>query len=240
VLLLFDIDGTLLTDTRQPVGEAMRLALREVHGVDTSFVRAQIPTAGRTDGEIARAILVDAGVPSERIDVLAGSVREIFCQACVELLPDDLSQAVLPGVRQLLDWLAQQVDVKLGLLTGTYEPLAWLKLARAGVDRAFPLGQGAFGSDAEDRTALPAIARRRAGMFHAPYPSRHTIVIGDTPRDISCARGDGLRCVAVASGPFTSEALTGADAVARNAAELPQILRALGVGVSAVTAVANR
>ncbi len=57
MLLLFDIDGTLLTGTRQPVGEAMRLALREVHGVDTSFVRAQIPTAGRTDGEIARAIL---------------------------------------------------------------------------------------------------------------------------------------------------------------------------------------
>jgi phosphoglycolate phosphatase-like HAD superfamily hydrolase len=210
----------------------MRVALREVHGVDTSFVRAQIPTAGRTDGEIARAILVDAGVPSERIDALAGRVREIFCEACARLLPDDLSQAVLPGVRQLLDWLAQQEDVKLGLLTGNYEPIARLKLTRAGIGRAFLFGQGAFGSDAEDRSALPEIARRRAGVFNAPYPRQDTIVIGDTPRDISCARADRLRCVAVASGPFGSEALTAADAVARNAAELPQILRALGVGVS--------
>jgi phosphoglycolate phosphatase-like HAD superfamily hydrolase len=237
VLLLFDIDGTLLTGTRQWVGEAMRVALKEVHGVDTSFVRAQIPTAGRTDGEIARAILVDAGVPSERINALAGRVQEIFCEACAQLLPDDLSQTVLPGVRQLLDWLAPQEDVKLGLLTGNHERIAWLKLTRAGIGKAFSFGQGAFGSDAEDRTALPAIARRRAGTFHTPYPRQDTIVIGDTPRDIACARADRLRCVAVASGPFGREALTEADAVARNAAELPQALRALGAGVCADTAV---
>jgi beta-phosphoglucomutase-like phosphatase (HAD superfamily) len=59
VLLLFDIDGTLLAGTTQHVGEAMRAALAEVHGVDTSVARTQIPTAGRTDGEIARAILPD-------------------------------------------------------------------------------------------------------------------------------------------------------------------------------------
>jgi phosphoglycolate phosphatase len=233
VLLLFDIDGTLLTGTRQRVGEAMRVALREVHGVDASFVRTQIPTAGRTDGEIARAILVDAGVPAERIDAFAGRVRDLFCQACAALLPDDLSETVLPGVRQLLGWLARQEDVKLGLLTGNYEPIAWLKLTRAGIGEAFPFGQGAFGSDAEDRTALPKIARRRAGTFDAPYPRQQTIVIGDTPLDISCARADRLRCVAVASGPFGGEALMDADAVARNAGELPQILRALGVGLSA-------
>ncbi|MGN6168694.1 MAG: HAD family hydrolase [Solirubrobacteraceae bacterium] len=236
MLLLFDIDGTLLTGTRQWVGDAMRVALKEVHGVDTSFVRAQIPTAGRTDGEIARAVLVDAGVPSDRIDALAGRVQEIFCQACDRLLPDDLSETVLPGVRQLLDWLAPQA-VKLGLLTGNYEPIAWLKLTRAGIGEAFAIGRGAFGSDAEDRSSLPAIARRRAGRVGAPYPRQDTIVIGDTPRDISCARADGLRCVAVASGPFGSEELMDADAVARDAAELPQILRALGVGVSAGAAV---
>jgi phosphoglycolate phosphatase len=237
VLLLFDIDGTLLTGTRPWVAEAMRVALREVHGIDTSFVRAQIPTAGRTDGEIARAILVGAGVPSEQIDALAGRVRERFCRACTQLLPDDLSQTVLPGVKQLLGWLARHEDVTLGLLTGNYEPIAWLKLTRAGIGDAFRFGQGAFGSDAEDRSALPAIARRRAGTIDGPYPRRDTIVIGDTPRDISCARADGLRCVAVATGPFGHEALTEADAVARNAAELPQILRALGVGASPDTAI---
>jgi phosphoglycolate phosphatase-like HAD superfamily hydrolase len=108
----------------------------------------------------------------------------------------------------------------LGLLTGNYEQIARLKLGRAGLGGFFAPGQGAFGSDAEDRTALPPIARRRAGTLQAPYPREQTIVIGDTPRDIACARADGLRCVAVASGPFGADALRGADVVVRNAGEL--------------------
>ena len=38
-------------------------------------------------------------------------------------------------------------------------------------------------------------------------------MIGDTPRDIACARADGVRVVAVATGSFTAEALAEADAV---------------------------
>jgi phosphoglycolate phosphatase-like HAD superfamily hydrolase len=49
-------------------------------------------------------------------------------------------------------------------------------------------------------------------------------VIGDTPRDIACARADGVRCVAVATGAFASEALAAADAVAQDTSELGWIL----------------
>lgn len=224
VLLLFDIDGTLLQGTRQPVGEAMLAALREVHGVDPGVIGTQIETEGRTDGEIARAILIDAGVAPDRIDVLADSVRESCSRFAAAMLPDDLSQAVIPGVRELLGRLSRQAGVKLGLLTGNYEAIARLKLARAGIGAMFAPGQGAFGSDSEDRAALPAIARRRAGTEHAPYPRRDTIVIGDTPRDIACARADGVRCVAVATGSFTREALAAADVVATDAFELRQVL----------------
>ncbi len=230
VLLLFDIDGTLLDGTASPPGQAMNAALKEVHGVDTGAIRSEIATAGRTHGEIARAILLDAGVSAERIDALAGEVRDRCCDAYARLAaPDDLSWAVLPGVRELLDWLARLQDVRLGLLTGNYEAIARLKLERAGLGAAFSPGLGAFGSDAEDRTALPAIARRRAGTAQAPHPREDTVVIGDTPRDIECARADRLRCVAVASGPFGADALTGADAVARDAAELGLLLQELGV-----------
>ncbi len=231
VLLLFDIDGTLLGGTRQAVGEAMLAALREVHGIDVGVIRTRIDTDGRTDGEIARAILGAAGVPSDRIDALAERVRESCCRTAARLLPDDLSGAVLPGVRELLDWLIEQDGLKLGLLTGNYESIARLKLARAGIGEVFPPGQGAFGSDAEDRAALPGIARRRAGTTRAPYPARDTIVIGDTPRDIACARADGVRCIAVATGSFTSEALAAADDVARDAVDLRRILADLGPGL---------
>lgn len=229
VLLLFDIDGTLLEGTAPLVGQAMSAALREVHGLDTSAIRTHIPTAGRTDGEIARAILLDGGLSAERIDALADRMRDRCCEWAARLLPDDLSGALLPGVRDLLGWLAGRRGVMLGLLTGNYEAIARLKLERAGLGDAFARAPGGFGSDAEDRAALPAIARRRAGTPGAPYPRAQTIVIGDTPHDIAGARADGVRCVAVASGPFGADALAGADAVVHDALELRVALRDLAV-----------
>ena len=172
VLVLFDIDGTLLDGATRGAGEAMTAALKEVHGVDTDSIRTHIPTAGRTDGEIARAILLDAGVSAERVDALADRVRDRYCEWCARLFPDDLSGCVLPGVRELLDWLTEQGGVKLALLTGNYEPVARLKVTRAGLGRAFASGQGAFGSDAEDRTALPEIARRRARYTRVTMAAR--------------------------------------------------------------------
>ncbi|HTP19574.1 MAG TPA: haloacid dehalogenase-like hydrolase [Solirubrobacteraceae bacterium] len=229
MLLLFDIDGTLLAGTEPAVGEAMSAALKEVHGVDTTLIRTHIPTSGRTDGEIARAILLDAGVSAERIGALADRVRERCCDHAARLLPQDLSGAVLPGVRPLLDWLVEQPDVTLGLLTGNYEAIARMKLERAGIGGAFAGAPGAFGSDADDRAALPAIARRRAGTPGAPHPRDDTIVIGDTPQDIACARVDRVRCVAVASGAAGPNLLADADAVARDAEELQCVLTGLGI-----------
>ena len=105
---------------------------------------------------------------------------------------------------------------RLALVTGNYEPIARIKLARAGIGHHFAHGQGAFGSDAEDRSRAPGIARRRAGAGRA-HPRERTVVIGDTPRDIACARADGVRCLAVATGPFAPAQLLAADVVATEA-----------------------
>src|SRR5437763_3781420 len=224
LLLLFDIDGTLLTGAAEAHAQALHEALRAVHAVDARRVPIPIPPAGRTDPEIARALLLSAGVSAEQIDERADEVREQCCRAYARLCPDDLSHTVLPGVPALLDWLTERDEVILGLLTGNYEPVARLKLRRAGLGTAFGSGQGAFGSDSEDRTMLPAIARRRAGTVGAPHPRSRTVVIGDTPRDIACAQADELRCLAVATGPYEAGALEGADAVVASADELRGVL----------------
>jgi phosphoglycolate phosphatase-like HAD superfamily hydrolase len=225
MLLLFDIDGTLLTSATRAHSKALDGAIREVHGVDTSRLRSKIGPAGRTDGEIARLMLLDLGVSARRIDELSDDVRETCCRIYAQICPPDLSEHVVPGMPDLLAWLGQREGVKLGLLTGNYEPVARLKLKRAGVGKWFPYGCGAFGSDSEDRAALPGIARRRAGHI----PRGDTVVIGDTPRDIACARADGVRCVAVTTGQYGPEQLEDADAVARDVGELRSKLEALGV-----------
>ena len=220
MLLLFDIDGTLLSGATGAHSRALDGAIREVHGVNTDDLRAKIGPAGRTDGEIARLILLDLGVSARRIDELAGAVREACCRIYARVCPPDLSDHVVPGIVDLLPWLAGRDGVTLGLLTGNFEPVARLKLSRAGIGRWFAAGKGAFGSDSEDRAALPAIARRRAGRAGIPVPRDQTMVIGDTPRDIACARADDVRCVAVATGQYGPDELAAADAVARDAGEL--------------------
>jgi phosphoglycolate phosphatase len=223
MLLLFDIDGTLLTGATRAHSEALDRAIAEVHGVDPKGVRKQIAPAGRTDGEIARLILLDRGVSARRIDELAPDVRDACSRIYADLCPPDLSSHVVPGIPDLLAWLSGQAGVQLGLVTGNYEPVGRLKLRRAGIGQPFASAPGAFGSDSEDRAALPAIARRRAGHV----PREEAIVIGDTPRDIACARADGVRCVAVTTGQYGADELSGADAVAGNAAELREVLEGI-------------
>ena len=224
MLLLFDIDGTLLLGATDAHRDALHAALREVHGIDASAIPRPISPAGRTDGEIARALLLASGISAAQMDERADAVREECCRAYAQLSTDDLSHTVLPGVREMLDWLAARDDVVLGLLTGNYEAVARLKLTRAGLGGYFPSGQGAFGSVAEDRAALPAIARRRAGTTGTPYPRSLTVVIGDTPFDIACAQADGVQCIAVATGPYEVGALAAADVVVADTAELQAAL----------------
>jgi len=225
MLLLFDIDGTLLTGAADEHRDAIYEALRVVHGVTRPGRRA-MAVAGRTDADIVRGLLLNAGVSAERIDARADDVRIAACEAYARLVPDDLSHRVPPGMRELLEQLHARDGTLLALVTGNFEPIARLKLRSAAIGRFFARGQGGFGSDHEDRAELPAIARRRAGAADggAPWPRRRTIVIGDTPRDIACARADDVRVVAVATGPYSLEQLREADAVARDARELGEVL----------------
>jgi phosphoglycolate phosphatase len=229
LLLLFDIDGTLLGRAAGAHSEALNEALRQVHGVDALDARDRISPAGRTDGEIARLLLLGAGVSARSIDEHAADVRDACCEAYARLCPLDLSDKVLPGMADLVTWLSSRDDLRLSLVTGNYEPVARLKLGRAGLGRHFAAGQGAFGSDSEDRAALPGIARRRAGQAGVSHPRGRTIVIGDTPRDIACARADEVRCFAVTTGSFGAGELTGADGIAADG----RGLRALILGAIA-------
>ena len=67
---------------------------------------------------------------------------------------------------------------------------------------------GAYGDDAEDRRDLVPVAlqRLRACFGLEVEPSR-TVIIGDTERDIECARAAGAKVLAVATGRRSAAAL---------------------------------
>lgn len=235
MLLLFDIDGTLMKGASRAHADALFLALKNVHNVDVGGTRLAISAAGRTDGEIARLYLLEAGVSAERIDARAEDVREECCRLYAGLCPADLSSMVVRGMPELLSALTSVDGMQLSLVTGNFEPVARMKLKAGGIGRWFARGQGGFGSDSEDRTMLPPIARRRAGEaagMATSWPRERTLVIGDTPRDIACAHADDVRCIAVTTGPHRRDELTEADFIVDTSAELLQAIQATGAATS--------
>ncbi len=223
MLLLWDIDGTLLVRASDAHRDAIHAALKRVYHVRDP-AQARVEAAGRTDLQIARAILLQLGVSAERIDERMADFKRAAVAEYARRCPADLSAHVVPGIPDVLSSLAEREDVVLSLVTGNLQAIAHRKLDAAGIGGFFAKGQGGFGSDHEDRTELPALARARAGSPGRPYPREDTVVIGDTPLDIACARADGVRCIAVTTGPYRAGDLGAADHVCATPREVAAVL----------------
>lgn len=218
VLALLDIDGTLLHGSPVAHTHAMAIGMTEVFGVAVGYDDiVAIGPSGRTDREIARVVLRGRGVPDHEITAGLDPWVESACAAYARIEDDHPRGVVAPGAHEALAAL-REAGVGLALLTGNLEPIGHAKMALAGLGEFFVPGEGAFGSDHEERTALVPIALERS-------PARGpVVVVGDTPADIRCAHAGGARCIAVTSGPYGPEELAHADAVAADIASAAVVL----------------
>lgn len=210
-VVLFDIDGTLVLTGGAGL-RALNRACEQAAGIRDAVT--DMPLAGRTDWIILQDAIRRAG--RELDGALLTGIKTCFVPALREeiLLPGHGVKAVLPGVREVLDALAARPDVFLGLLTGNFEEGARIKLEHFDLWRYFQCG--AFGDDAADRNELVPIAMSRVKACGVPdVPANHVLVVGDTPKDVACARAAGATAVGVASGSYTVDELrrSGADYV---------------------------
>lgn len=201
-LVLFDIDGTLVS-TDGAGRLAVTQAFRDVTGIPNGF--AGVRMAGKTDPQIVREGLEANALPGR------DGLRSRILDRYLSLLPEALARAerprLLPGVEQVLDDLARQPGVVVGLLTGNIENGARVKLSFFGIWERFSLG--AYGSDDEERKNLVPFAVERAARRFGRRPNVSDVwLVGDTPNDIAAARAHGARVLAVASGPHTLEDLS--------------------------------
>ena len=195
-LLLFDIDGTLLTSGGAGAA-ALADAMMARFEVDEDF--AGITLAGATDELIARALIQKHG-----IEVTPENTTALL-DSYLSHLPHRLPRhdgKLLPGIIPLLDALSGREDVVLALLTGNLIRGAKIKLGHFGVWDYFEFG--AFADDHHDRNELGKFAKSRAVEKHGEeFPPERIYVIGDTPRDIECGRAIGARTVAIATGDYS-------------------------------------
>lgn len=220
MLVLFDIDGTLLHGRPEGHTRAMVDAMALVWSVPVvpDDVWA-IDPPGRTDREIARLVLRGHGVDDARIDSGMGEWMDMAARRHDEVAHEHPAPVAAQGALEVTGALRAD-GAEIALLTGNLEPIGRAKVAAAGLGDRFGDG-GGFGSDAERRSDLVAIARARATVRHS---DGDVVIVGDTPRDVAAARAAGVRVVAVTTGAFDATQLAGADAVADGlAAALPLI-----------------
>ena len=223
MLLLFDVDGTLVTTSGVGI-RAMHFAGRELFGA--SFDASVVEYAGRLDPLIIADLLTTHALPVD-----AGSVerfRGAYRFHLERLLAENNTAAPCPGVLDLLAALERDSSMTLGLLTGNYPDTGAIKLRASGINpERFPIH--VWGMDSPHvppcRTHLPPIGMTRYEAFHG-QPPRETIVIGDTPHDVGCAAANGCRSLAVATGRFTVAELaaSGADLAVADLSDTDAIL----------------
>lgn len=199
-LWLFDIDGTLV-DT----GGAGLTALTEAAVECFGEAGPALDLAGSTDLGIVQNFLDHFG--REHDQAIVSSFFAFYLERLEwKLTHGNFSGKVLPGALALLERLEQDPQVHIGLLTGNIAGGAAAKMRHFGLDRFFPFG--GYGCDFADRNKLGPVAAARAEAHagRAFHPDE-IVVIGDTPKDIACAKALGSPCIAVATGRFSVEEL---------------------------------
>ncbi|MCC7370807.1 MAG: haloacid dehalogenase-like hydrolase [Chloroflexi bacterium] len=204
-LVLWDVDGTLM-NSRGAIRHARSTALRSVYGIEGEIRR--VAGGGMTDPQLTLETVALHGWTEESALAHLDAFRDAYLAGLEEArasLAADLE--VLDGVRETIERLHAR-GVAQSLLTGNYEPAARLKVSAAGLDTRLDFALGAFGSDNRDRLCLVPVALEKAQRLLDPAMiAADIVVIGDSPRDIACARAGGARAVAVATGPHPAEEL---------------------------------
>jgi phosphoglycolate phosphatase len=220
--ILWDIDGTLLRASGAGV-RAFVHALTTVTGLE--FPTGDLDMGGRTDPEIARRILEFAGAEGDHDELADHMLHEIAAVYLANEIEFAQRTQALPGVVAALVAF-EELGVTQTVVTGNIEPIARMKVAAAKVADHLRLDVGGYGSDHRMRAEIARTSLRRIADVVGDVEPHRTWVVGDTPRDLECARAAGVRCLLVATGTNSVEKLAslGADEVLADLLDLDRLL----------------
>ena len=195
-LVLWDIDGTLMHCG--PVGaEVLVLAVAEVSGREPT---GTVVMSGKTDRQILAELLELAGVTDVHVDELMSAAQAAATRHLTGLAHRISGEGVLcPGIDAIVSRLAAMGTVAQTLLTGNLAANARVKLSAFELHDRIELDAGAYGDDHLDRAALVQRAERASRHYGQRFELDDVWIVGDTPRDLECARVGGVRCLLVAT-----------------------------------------
>jgi phosphoglycolate phosphatase len=206
--VLWDIDGTLV-HSGGVAAQAFLDAVAEVTGARPTPERRDY--GGRLDTEIADMLLTAVGAPLTRIPEVLTVLRRLVDERLGQLRAQT---STYPGVDALVGKLAA-AGVRQTVVTGNVASIARHKLEAGGLIPPIEPEFGGYGESAPNRAAVAQVALDRLSAAGWQPDLDGAWIVGDTPRDLACARAVGVRCALVATGrrPVAELAGLGADIV---------------------------
>lgn len=200
-LMLFDVDG-ILVKTGSIKSDYWKAVIKKHYGIDVD--RSSVYREGKTDREILFELLKNKGIANPEKDKVFFSVLNDIGNFVVEAIKGKKIEKI-PNVEKFIKKLLQEKQV-IGLLTGNTQEKAKAKLSNCGLWDYFKIG--AFGNKTRIRSKLVPIAlkdaKEKAGL---DFKKEDVYIIGDTVRDIKCAKETGVKSIAIATGKENIETL---------------------------------
>lgn len=228
--LAFDLDGTLI-DSRGDLVAAANHAL-------VAIGRGPLPgpMIVRFVGDGARTLCSRAAQLPEAADEVNVMLQH-FTDYYVEH-PVDFTRWT-PGAQEALEAFAEEMpDLALGICTNKPRVITDAVLAALGIRTRF---RGIVaGGDWPEKKPAPGPLLHLAKALQARPETM--VMVGDGPQDIECARGAGVRSIAVASGFCTQDRLLAArpDVLVQSLAELPDVIHRWRDATTRIGVVADR
>ncbi len=194
-LLLFDIDGTLLS-TGGCGKIALERAFEKMFGVSDAW--GDTFPDGKTDLLIFNEIAVRCIGRKLKIEEWV-QLSERYTLYFAEEAERSVKFKTTPGAFKLLEYLSDLPHVHLAVATGNIEKVSWIKLRKVRLHNYFRCG--GFGSNHTDRVGILSDALHAAqNQFGKKFSKKKTFVIGDTRHDVAAAHTLKLRSIGVDTG----------------------------------------
>ena len=223
-LVIFDLDQTLV-DFLPVHDEATRRLFKRLFNVDARLMEVDFSGKSLTENfhELARRRNIPEDVFQKKSHQLVKSYETVFG----EILPNDATKYILPGVRRLLSELSKTDNI-VALYTGDSSGIVSQVFCATGLGQYFKFCQ--YGTEVETRADMVRLAIEKAEkMSGQEFKDKNVVIIGDSIRDIECGKLFNALIIAVATGFHSKEKLSaaGPDYLLENLKNYKEVLEAI-------------
>lgn len=191
-LVLWDIDGTLMHCGSDGT-KALNSAFMELYSIENAFMGVGI--GGAMDSTVLSKVALTHNIEESDFN----DIKQQFARELKKILADDKQKRILPGVREIIEYIEKSEDIFQGILTSNFKVGAEIKLESVGLSEIFEVGVYGECNGEKWNGALEAIAKAES-VFGRKFDIKNIFNIGDSRYDVECAKKIGSVSIGVATG----------------------------------------